>query len=412
MVGSPMNEIATPDTRSGAEGGASAIRAGGMQGAACERTPPSIGEGVDIHRTPVADGRNAKLLQTIVDSLSDGLVAVDLEGHFIQFNPSGAAILGQGATDAPAEKWPKQYGLYLADMATPFPHEELPLLKALRGIKSRDVEMYMRSDEQAEGRWLKVTGAPVQDERGEITGGVVLFRDETETKLAQQALEAERQYLRHLIRRQDRDRQLTSYDLHDGVVQLVTGALLHLEAYRNKHSHPDQAGDETIATVTHLLRDALDESRRLIGGLQPTALDEHGVIGAIEYLISQHVEQHGLQIDFTHDLGDVRLPSIVEATVFRIVQEALHNVVRHAETRRAAVTIRRRDGEIILTIRDWGCGFRLEERNRRRYGLRGMQERSRLLNGTVRIESGPGRGTLIEVNLPTDSTQNDAEESE
>lgn len=365
-----------------------------------------------MRKSPATNQQSAELLQTIVDSLGDGLVAVDLEGRFIQFNPSGAAILGQGATDVPAEKWPKQYGLYLADRETPFPHEELPLLKALRGIKSRDVEMYTRTEGQEEGRWLKVTGAPLHDDLGNITGGVVLFRDETETKLAQQALEAERQYLRHLIRRQDRDRQLTSYDLHDGVVQLVTGALLHLEAYRGKRSQLDQAGDETIATVTHLLRDALDESRRLIGGLQPTTLDEQGVIGAVEYLIAQHVGQNGLEIDFTHDLGELRLPSIVEATVFRIVQEALHNVLRHADTRRAAVTILRRDAEIILTIRDWGCGFNTEDRNHRRYGLRGMQERSRLLNGTIRIESAPGLGTLIEVSLPTDSTHIDAEESE
>ena len=365
-----------------------------------------------MRRSIATNGQSTELLQTIVDSLSDGLAAVDLDGRFIQFNPSGAEILGQGPTDVPAEKWPKQYGLYLRDMETPFPHDELPLVKALRGVKSRDVEMYTRAEGQAQGRWLKVTGAPLHDDLGNIAGGVVLFRDETETKLAQQALEAERQYLRHLICRQDRDRQLTSYDLHDGVVQLVTGALLHLEAYRNKHSQPDQAGDEAIATVTHLLRDALDESRRLIGGLQPTALDEHGVIGAIEYLISQHVEQNGLDIDFTHDLGGIRLPTIVEATVFRIVQEALHNVLRHADTRRAAVNIHRRDAELVVTIRDWGCGFNLEERNRRRYGLRGMQERSRLLNGTIRIDSAPGRGTLIEVSLPTDSTHNDAEESE
>lgn len=64
-------------------------------------------------------------------------------------------ILGQGATDVPVEKWPKQYGLYLADGETPFPHDELPLVKALRGIKSRDVEMYTRAKGKADGRWLR-----------------------------------------------------------------------------------------------------------------------------------------------------------------------------------------------------------------------------------------------------------------
>ncbi|MBL9084692.1 MAG: PAS domain-containing protein [Planctomycetales bacterium] len=350
-------------------------------------------------------------MQTIVDSLAEGLAAVDRSGRFLQFNPSGAEILGKGATEGPYEAWPKTYGLYLPDRETPFPHDQLPLVRALDGESLRDVEMYHRPADSQQGRWLKVNGAPIRDAQGRITGGVVLFRDETATKEAQEALENERRYLRHLIQWQDRQRQLTAFDLHDGLVQLVTGAVLHLEAYRNKHAAANPQADAELGGVLSLLRDALDDARRLIGGLQPPVLHERGIAGAMEYLVEQHRKESGLAVEFVCDLGADRWPSEVEATVFRITQEALQNVVRHAESSRALVTLRLRDDHLELNIRDWGKGFSTQDRKSRRFGLRGIAERSRLVGGSVEIESSPGQGTSITALLPTRPMPPDTEES-
>ncbi|MCE9605295.1 MAG: PAS domain-containing protein [Planctomycetia bacterium] len=365
----------------------------------------------DDSHSSAALQRKADLLQSILDSLADGLAAVDQTGRFTQFNPAGEQILGRGIAEGQVPDLSEAYGLFLPDGQTQFPHDELPLIRAMWGFRSRDVEMIVRNESIPEGRWLKVTAAPVKDERGGLAGGVVLFRDNTATKQMQQTLAAERLYLRHLIAVQDRDRTLTAYDLHDGIVQLMTGALLRLEACNARDVAQADAKHEDVTTATQLLRDALEEARRLVGGLSPPVIDELGVVGAIDYLVANHEAKDGLEIEFTHQLEARRFPAVVESTIFRIVQEALNNVVRHAATKRAAVKLEQRDQQLSLTVRDWGCGFEIGNRKAKRYGLRGIEERTRLLNGTIRIESETGRGTSIDIVLPTNPTPYDTNET-
>lgn len=347
-----------------------------------------------------SNGR-ATILQTIVDSLADGLAAVDRDGRFIQFNPSGAAILGRGPVDSPSETWPETYGLYRPDGRTPFPHQELPLIRALYGEHVGNVEMIHRPSDGSPQRWLKVTAAPLLDDDGRPDGAVVLFRDETENKQTQLALDAERRFLRHLIRIQDRDRQLTAYDLHDGIVQLMTGALLHLGAAEPVGAAPNEAKRaEQLETATNLLRQAVDEARRLIGGLRPPALDELGVVGALATYLDDHFAQTEVAAEFRHDVGAERPAPLVESTLFRIAQEALTNVVRHAQAKHVRIDLRRDGEHFELTVRDDGLGFDPADRNRRRFGLRGMEERTRLLGGDFRVVTEAGRGTQIIVRLP------------
>jgi PAS domain S-box-containing protein len=352
----------------------------------------------------------ARLLQSVLDSLSDGVAAVDRDGRFVQFNPAGEAILGMGATEAPAEHWARDFGLYKSDEKTPYTMDELPLVRASHGERVRDEEMMVRNQTMPEARWLKVSATPVIDDQGDVQGAVALFRDDTEPRRARQALEAERNFLRHLLQAQDRDRQLTAYDLHDGAVQLITGALLRVEAVLGRDSlgrgPADPARDDLNYAARHL-RDALDELRRLIGGLRPPVIDEAGVVGALAYLVEQAKSRDGLDVEFTHVGPPDRLPALVETTVFRIVQEALQNIVRHAETDRARVRLETHGEEVCLEIRDWGKGFDLKEKRRRRYGLRGIEERASLLGGHAEFESRPGAGTAIRVSIPLRSDLSD-----
>lgn len=395
----------------------------------CDAPQPSLAAGVEPSAAPVslnssstlaAAGQTptiaelrvkAELLQSIVDSLADGLVAVDRNGRFTQFNPAGERILGRDGARGNGADWSQVYGLFQPD-GTPFPHDQLPLYRAMQGVRSRDVEMIVRNDDIGEEKWLKVTASPVNDEHGEVSGGVVLFRDETETKRMQRQLAAERDYLRHLIRVQDRDRRLTAYELHDGVVQLMTGALLRLEASAARDEAASEAKHDDAGAAMQLLREALDDARRLIGGLSPPVIEELGVVGAIDYLVGDHERADGLNISFTHRLVAERYPAIVESTIFRIVQEALNNIARHASTKRAAVTLEEREGNLHLSIRDWGCGFEIGNRRARRYGLRGIEERTRLLGGAFELDSALGRGTSLEIILPTNPTSYDNHENQ
>ncbi|MEM9946645.1 MAG: PAS domain-containing protein [Cyanobacteria bacterium P01_D01_bin.36] len=122
-----------------------------------------------------------KLLQTIVNSIGDGLIAANQQGEFIAINEAAHRMFGQLSNDEPYEDWAKTYGLYLPDQKTLIPQEELPLFKAMQG-ESVTVEMFVRSSKRKEGRWINVSGYPLIDESNEISGGIIVCQDVTSRK--------------------------------------------------------------------------------------------------------------------------------------------------------------------------------------------------------------------------------------
>jgi PAS domain S-box-containing protein len=129
-----------------------------------------------------------RILHAILASMGDGVVVCDEHGRFLIFNPAAQDILGVGRTDAPPDKWSEQYGIYCTDMVTPYPSNDLPLARALRGERTNAVELYVRHDQRPDGVWLSVTGRPLHDETGALLGGVVVFSDITGRKCAEEAL--------------------------------------------------------------------------------------------------------------------------------------------------------------------------------------------------------------------------------
>lgn len=370
------------------------------QEAAARPQPAGDEDTVIMSRSPGRRDPSAwVMLKSMFDMLPQGAVVVDMRGKFLQFNDAGVAILGMGATSGPSENWPREYGLFLPDAKTPFPHESLPLIRALRGERVENVQMFARNPNLAAGKWLRVAATPIYDEHGHQSGAVALFSDESERKNAEQALDSERRFLRHLITTQDRDRRLTAYDLHDGVVQMMTGALMRLEALAAKQAESIRRDEDLVAAVS-LIRDALDEARRLIGGMRPPILDDSGLIGAVHYLVDHHRQVDGLRVEFVHDVKFQRLSALQESTLFRIVQESLHNAARHSGTDRVRVDMQQLGETVRVEVRDWGCGFDIRKTRLRQYGLRGIEERANLLGGNAEIDSLPGQGTTICVTLP------------
>ncbi|MFM8734900.1 MAG: sensor histidine kinase [Pirellulales bacterium] len=202
--------------------------------------------------------------------------------------------------------------------------------------------------------------------------------------------------LRRLIEVQERERQLVSYEIHDGLAQYLAGAAMQLEALL--HEQRDHASP-LLLTALRLVRAAADESRRLIGGLRPPALDELGIVDAIESLVADaRVEIPG--IEFVHDLPGDRLPPDLETTIFRVVQESLSNARKHSGARAALVRLSREGDAVRVLVRDEGRGFKPDKVPTDRFGLEGIRQRCRLAGAEPRIESAPGRGTTIEVVLP------------
>lgn len=231
------------------------------------------------------------------------------------------------------------------------------------------------------------------------TSVMVIATDVTEQRRAQEAVIREQQVLRQLLEVHERERQLTSYEIHDGLAQQLTGSLCHLEAYARKH---DAALPESpdLTRGLALLRDALGEARRLISDLRPPVLDDLGVVAAIEYLACEFGESGVPAIRFHHHVEFTRLAAPVEAALFRVAQESLRNACRHSRTARIDVSLRQVRDRVRLRVRDWGIGFDPAQVDPSRYGLRGIRHRARLLGGSSAIRTKIGFGTAVTVTLP------------
>jgi signal transduction histidine kinase len=217
---------------------------------------------------------------------------------------------------------------------------------------------------------------------------------------AEKALDQERRRLLHSLEMQERDRQLIAYDIHDGLVQLITAAHMNLEScLADREKHPERAWDR-MADGLQLVGRGIAEARRLIEGLRPTGLEHSGVKAAIEYLVRQAQHSGGPAVEFRSDVRFSRLSAALETTIFRIVQEALNNAMRHSKSDRVRVEMVQQGNTLHLEVEDWGVGFCPDEIEAGHFGIRGMRDRARLFGGSLEVRVTPGDGSRIVVDLP------------
>jgi two-component system sensor histidine kinase UhpB len=198
------------------------------------------------------------------------------------------------------------------------------------------------------------------------------------------------------LRAQEEERKRVARDLHDEVNQALTAVLLRLEALTQVA--PPRLRDDLTETKG-LANQAMGELLQLARQLRPTALDDHGLIPAIEEQLRRFKAQHGIdtRLETEGDLED--LGSDQQLVLYRVTQEALNNVVRHAGASSVSVEIARRDGSVALEVTDDGAGFVVGKESRG-LGLDGMAERARLVDGDFEIEAAPGRGTTLRLRVP------------
>ncbi len=217
-------------------------------------------------------------------------------------------------------------------------------------------------------------------------------------KTSEKSLQHERNLLRRLLTIQERERQLVSYEIHDGLAQYLAGAMMQLEAC--EHGLGGSSKNRELGEGLRLLRAAADEARRLISGLRPPALDELGIIDAVETLVAD-ARTEVARVEFTHQLPARRLPPDVETTIFRIVQESLSNIRQHARAGNASVRLEQHgDNAVRIVVQDDGIGFDSLRIADDRFGIEGIRQRAWLLGGEPLIASSPGSGTTVTVTLP------------
>jgi PAS domain S-box-containing protein len=227
-----------------------------------------------------------------------------------------------------------------------------------------------------------------------------VFVDVTQERQEADQRDQQQQILQQLLELSDHDRELIACDIHDGVIQDMTGALMHLDAARRAVQSGKPEAVEQLKNVMQMLRDGIKEARRLIDGVRPPDLDRLGLAGAIGVLIERTRNSKNVDIRFEHDGRWTRMPDQVETSLYRIVQECLNNVWQHSRSQRATVSLTRSDREVRITVRDWGVGFDPDDVDASRFGLAGIRQRARLIGGNASIRSAPGKGCTVRVTLP------------
>jgi signal transduction histidine kinase len=207
-----------------------------------------------------------------------------------------------------------------------------------------------------------------------------------------------RDALRRVVAAQELERRRLSRELHDETGQTLTSVLLGLQAI-GEAPGSEQAGAEA-ERLRELVTQTLQDVRRLAVELRPKALDDFGLVPALKRLGSGFSEQTGIRVEVESFLGDERLPSEIETALYRIVQESLTNVVKHARASSVSVLVTRKNGSVIAVIEDDGRGFDAGAGRDDGLGLIGMEERVALLNGRLQIESSEGAGTTVVAEVP------------
>jgi len=191
---------------------------------------------------------------------------------------------------------------------------------------------------------------------------------------------------------------------HDETGQLLTSLLVGLRSVQDAGTL--QAAQEGAAELRRIATRTLDEVRRLAWGLRPSALDELGLVPALEHYATEYGQSQGITVHVqARGLDRTRLLAPVEITLYRIVQEALTNTAKHAKAESVSIVIQRHPSWVQVIVADDGCGFDVDAAlrapgNWTHLGLHGMRERAALLEGSVTIESAPGEGTTIYARIP------------
>lgn len=245
------------------------------------------------------------------------------------------------------------------------------------------------------------TAAPIK-EGDAIRGVVLVFSDVTERKAAERA-QREKEIMGRIVEAQESERRRIARDLHDHLGQKMTALRLKIGSITSGNDNSTNA----LAEVEHAAVNIDRDIGFLSWELRPTELEELGLENALGTFVREWSDQHGVTANFHSSIGsgqpvkNSRLPVPVETNLYRIVQEALNNILKHADAKNVEVLLQRDMENISLIIEDDGNGFDPTQNGHRGLGLIGMNERAALLKGTCEIDSTPDAGTTIIIRVPS-----------
>jgi PAS domain S-box-containing protein len=248
-------------------------------------------------------------------------------------------------------------------------------------------------------RYVHSVGHPVFNEAGEPAEYVGTCLDITERREAE---DERARLLRRVVQTQEDERRRIALEMHDQFGQQLSALVLKLSAHRRDQDVPPALAKK-LTSLEAIARQLDADLESIVWRLRPTALDDLGLVAALTNYVHHWSEHFSVQTEWNaRGIDRVQLTNELQTTIYRIMQEALNNVARHARARHVAVLLEGRPDRVSLIVEDNGLGFDVEQRlsSGHQFGLAGMRERAGLLGGTVDIESVPGKGTTVVARIP------------
>ena len=352
--------------------------------------------------------RSLSLLQATLESTNDGILVVDSDGKISAFNERFVEmwrlpreVVASGDDDAALEAVLRQ----LRE-----PHAFLEKVRALYGSDAESFDVVEFKD----GRIFERYSQPqrLDGAGGQIVGRVWSFRDVTARREADRVLEEanralvradheKRRLLTHLVRAKEEERKRVASDIHDDSIQVMTSVVIGLE--RLAKQMQDTGHASAVTQLEEAARGAVARLRTMVFELRPPTLDEEGLESALRLYLEEFQLENDVTYRFHSNLSEEPPPS-QRTVVYRVAQEALTNVRKHARASHVLVSLNEADGGISLTIEDDGIGWDVgagNSRGHRHIGISEMSERAEIAGGRLEVRSASGHGTVVDLWVPT-----------
>jgi len=286
-----------------------------------------------------------------------------------------------------------------ADVVASYYHDKYKISSLIEGAyEAEDFFPAIGED----GEWLHFTASPIKDSSGETIGAIETLRDVTEQRRMQDSL---RYYLSEITKVQEEERKRIARELHDDTSQALFALSRQLDNFTRSNTKLTTDTVTFLKNLREQVNTTLEGMRRFTQELRPPMLDDLGLLATLRWEVSDFEKRSGTKADLIVKGNERRFATEVELLTFRIIQEALRNVEKHAEASKVEVKIEFGEGKTGILVADDGKGFDPGESladlpRLGKLGLAGMEERVRLLNGRIKIESVLGKGTRVVVELP------------
>jgi PAS domain S-box-containing protein len=345
-------------------------------------------------------------LKQIFDTATDGMRVIDREFNILRINKTFSRLTGISKDQAVGKKCYEIFG-------GPVCHT--PNCTLTRVLGGEELVEFEVERQRSDGTRIPciIRAAPIQGPDGDVIGIVEDFKDISDRKLMEEHL---RVLPQKLLQAQEKARQRIAGDLHDQIAQdLFTVKIACETLFDNEPAAPLEA-KHRLLDLTRMVQGSIVAVRNLAHDLRPPGLDQRGLARTVSQYCQEFSDRHGVSVDFhAAGLDNLEFDFDTEINLYRLVQEALNNVKKHAHAKHVTVRIVGSSANIALRIEDDGKGFDVKDRlasavKEKRLGLRSMEERVGLLDGAMRIQSRVMEGTRIFIEVPNKGKKNVAKQ--